>query len=345
MSFRQAVSTSGFILSSILLNAAVAEPLSIVSFGGPNQQAQIKAFYTPFQAATKIKVDAISYNGDYSQIEQAHETGSPRWDLVEVESPELLRGCEAGVFEKISWTKLGNATQFVPGAVSRCGAAIFVWSTVLAVKNGANTPKDWAQFWDVKKFPGKRGMRKGAKYNLEFALLADGVKPNQIYEVLSTADGVDRAFRKLQQLKPNIVWWEAGDQPQQWLQAGQVSASTAYSGRVALAKQKGVPIQAVWHDSIYDFDSWAIVKGSPNREAALKFLESALKPERQAVFAEAMSYGPTLYDAIPKVKSKFQADLPTSPANMVQGISLDVVFWALYGDKLEKRFSSWVAAK
>src|SRR3989344_4878589 len=66
------------------------------------------------------------------------------------------------------------------------------------------TPTSWADFWDTKKIPGKRGMRKGARYNLEFALMADGVKPADVYKVLATKDGADRAFKKLTELKPNI---------------------------------------------------------------------------------------------------------------------------------------------
>jgi putative spermidine/putrescine transport system substrate-binding protein len=98
---------------------------------------------------------------------------------VEVESPEVLRGCEEGVYEKIDPKLIGGKAAFLPGTVSECGVGIFVWSTAIAynadkLKTG---PTSWADFWDVKKFPGKRGLRKGAKYTLEFALLADGVKP------------------------------------------------------------------------------------------------------------------------------------------------------------------------
>jgi hypothetical protein len=87
-------------------------------------------------------------------------------------------------------------------------------------------PTTWADFWDTKKIPGKRAMRKGARYNLEFALMADGVKPADVYKVLATKDGADRAFKKLTELKPSIQWWEAGAQPPQFLVAGDVVMAT-----------------------------------------------------------------------------------------------------------------------
>lgn len=74
--------------------------------------------------------------------------------------------------------------------------------------NWPRQPASWADFWDVDKYPGKRGLRKRAVYNLEFALLADGVKVEDVYRVLSTPTGVERAFAKLSELKPHIQWWD-----------------------------------------------------------------------------------------------------------------------------------------
>ncbi|WP_187172480.1 extracellular solute-binding protein, partial [Enterococcus faecium] len=132
-------------------------------------------------------------------------------------------------------------------------------------------PKGWADFWDVKTFPGKRGMRKGARYNLEFALMADGVPVKDVYKVLATKDGQNRAFKKLDQLKPNIQWWEAGAQPPQFLVAGDVVMSTAFNGRIDAAQREGKNLKVVWNGSIYDLDYWAIPKGSPNKALAEQY--------------------------------------------------------------------------
>src|SRR3546814_1538036 len=123
------------------------------------------------------------------------QTHNVVWDVVEVETGDLGRGCDEGLYEQLDWSHIGQKSDFIPEAVRRCGIGAFVWSTVLAY-NGKllkTAPTSWADFWNVKKFPGKRGMRKGARYNLEFALMADGVAPKDVYKVLGTPEGVDRA--------------------------------------------------------------------------------------------------------------------------------------------------------
>lgn len=156
---------------------AWAEYVTVISFGGANKEAQETAFYKPFKSATGNRVVHGSYNGDLAKLKRMVEISHVSWDVVEVEAPELARGCEEGLFEKLDMAKVGDPADFVPGAVQPCGVGIFVWTTLLAYNPGkvAGSPQGWADFWDVKKFPGKRGLRWGAKYSLEFALMADGV--------------------------------------------------------------------------------------------------------------------------------------------------------------------------
>ena len=225
---------------SLLAGAAHAD-VTVISFGGTNQKAQAKAFYEPYAKATGSKVVPGEYNGEQAKIKAMVEAKNVSWDVVEVESPELARGCEEGLYEKLDYSKIGPKADFVPAAVTDCGIGIFVWSTILAYNSDTlkTAPTSWADFWDLKKFPGKRGMRKGAKFTLEFALVADGVKPDEVYKVLGTKAGVERAFKKLDRIKSSIQWWEAGAQPPQLLAAGDVVMTTAYNGRIATAQKEG----------------------------------------------------------------------------------------------------------
>ncbi|PXX50363.1 putative spermidine/putrescine transport system substrate-binding protein [Aquitalea magnusonii] len=333
------------VVAACCAQTALAGDLTVISFGGANKAAQEKAYYAPFTKATGIKVVGGEYNGEMAKVKAMVDTKSVSWDVLEVESPELARGCDEGMFEKLDYSKIGNKADFVPGAAQSCGVGIFVWSTVLAynadkLKVG---PTSWKDFWDVKKFPGKRGMRKGAKYTLEVALMADGVAPKDVYKVLATPAGVDRAFKKLDQLKPNIQWWEAGAQPPQYLVSGDVVMSSAYNGRIANTQKEGKNLKIVWNGGMYDFDSWAIPKGSPNKDAALKFIAFASKPENQKVYSQNIAYGPTNKKAVPLLDSKLVADLPTAPQNIKSGVAVDVAFWADFGESLEQRFNAWAA--
>ena len=240
--------------------------------------------------------------------------------------------------------KLGKKENYVPGAIQTCGVGFFVWSTVLAYNADKlkSAPTGWADFWNTEKFPGKRGLRKGAKYTLEFALMADGVAPKDVYKVLASKDGQDRAFKMLDKLKPSIQWWEAGAQPPQFLQSGDVVMSSAYNGRIA-AVQKESNLKVVWTGGVYDFDSWAIPKGAKNAEEAKKFIAYTLKPEQQKTYSENIAYGPANTQAVSLLTADNQKNMPTTPENIKDQVQLSVSFWTDNGESLEQRFNAWAA--
>lgn len=324
---------------------AMAAALTVISFGGAGKSAQDKAYYRPFQRATGIKVIGAEYNGEMAKIKAMVDSRSVSWDVVEVEPAALARGCDEGLFEKLDYSKIGKPADFLAGAVQSCGIGMNVWSIVLAYNADKlkGTPAGWKDFWDVKAFPGKRGLRKGAQDNLEFALLADGVAPKDVYKVLATPTGVDRAFRKLDQLRPNIQWWEAGSQPPQFLVSGDVVMSSAYNGRISEARKEGKNLKAVWNGSVYNYDYWAIPKGSPRKDDALKFIRFATQPANQKVYADTIDYGVTHRKAIQMLDATRSRDLPTSPRNLAVALSEDTAFWVDRSEELEQRFNAWVA--
>jgi len=323
---------------------AMAADLTVISFGGANKAAQEKAFYAPWEKTGSGKIIAGEYNGEMAKVKAMVDTKSVNWDLVEVESPELARGCDEDMFEEIDPAILGKKEDYVPGAIQTCGVGFFVWSTVLAYNADKlkTAPTGWADFWNTEKFPGKRGLRKGAKYTLEFALMADGVAPKDVYKVLASKDGQDRAFKMLDKLKPSIQWWEAGAQPPQFLQSGDVVMSSAYNGRIA-AVQKESNLKVVWTGGVYDFDSWAIPKGAKNADEAKKFIAYTLKPEQQKTYSENIAYGPANSQAVSLLTADNQKNMPTTPENIKDQVQLSVSFWTDNGESLEQRFNSWAA--
>jgi putative spermidine/putrescine transport system substrate-binding protein len=331
--------------AALSLPALAQQQITVVNFGGANANAQKKAFYEPYEK-TGTKIVAVEYNGEQAKIKVMVDTRNVTWDVVEVESPDAARGCDEGLFEKLDYGRIAPKSDFLPAAVGDCGVGIFVWSTVMAydgdkLKVG---PRTWADFWDTKKFPGKRGMRKGARYNLEFALMADGVKPADVYRTLATKAGADRAFRKLGELKSSIQWWEAGAQPPQFLVAGDVVMSTVFNGRIDAANREGKNLVIGWTGGIYDLDYWVIPKGDPNKDAALKFIAFASTPAAQAEYARNIAYGPTNTKALARLDAKTLANLPTSPANAKDALQFNVKFWADQGEDLEKRFAAWATS-
>ncbi|WP_028694770.1 ABC transporter substrate-binding protein [Pseudomonas cremoricolorata] len=320
--------------------------LTVVSHGGANKAAQVKAFYQPYSEKTGTRIIADEFNGEMAKVKVQVDTRNVAWDVVEMEMPELARACDEGLLEPIGEDPAFQQlqSQLLDGAVQSCGVGFFVWSTVLAYNADKLkvAPTGWADFWNIEKIPGKRGLRKGAKYTLEFALMADGVEPKDVYALLETKAGQDRAFAKLDALKPYIQWWEAGAQPPQYLASGDVVMSSAYNGRIA-AVQNESNLRIVWNGGIYDMDAFTIPKGAKNSEEGKRFIQSVLQPAAQTAYAQQIAYGPVNREAVSMVDAERRHNMPTDQANLAHQVAISASFWADHGDQLEQRFNAWAA--
>ena len=336
------------VLGALSLTAAPAvaqDSLSVMSFGGAYQEAQRKAVFETYTATTGVKIDEQEYGGEIAKIAAMIESGNTTIDVVDVDAPTLLQGCDEGIFETIDWSQIGDKADWLSGTTSDCGVGTIVYSTSLAYNAATleSGPTALADLFDTAKFPGKRGLWKNPATNLEFALLADGVPVDQVYEVLGTPEGLDRAFAKLDTIKDSIVWWEAGAQAPQLLASGEVVMTTAWNGRIHNANKEGQDFRIVWDNQILDSNYWAIPKGAKNIEASMAFIRYAVEPEVLAATTKYIPYGPVRASAAPFVTPEDAANLPTSPENLTVALTLDDAFWADNGDEIRKRFTTWLA--
>lgn len=348
MTLRTLTLTSALIGTlGLSIGGAAARDLTVVSWGGNFQDAQRQIFFQPFSQAENRPVLDEAWDGGFGVLQSRVMAGAPVWDVVQVEAEELALGCEDGLFEPIDWSRIeGGEAAFLPAAVSECGVGAIVWSTAIAYDGDliSDGPQSWADFWDVEAFPGNRGLRRGPKYTLEFALMADGVAAGEVYDVLATEEGVDRAFAKLDELRDNIVWWEAGAQPLQLLASGEVAMTAAYNGRVTgINRAEGRNFEVVFPGSIYAIDSWVVLAGAENADAGQDFIAFASDPARMAELPEFIAYGQPRADAAALVPEEYRADLPTEPANLEDALALDVNFWVDNSEALTQRFNAWLA--
>jgi len=330
---------------TLLAAAAHAQDLTVVGAGGALQDAERKAYFEPFAEKFGVKLTEDTYTGEQAKIRAMVLSKNVTWDVIQLDNAEMITGCEEGLYEKLDWPKIGDPDDFLPVAVHPCGVGAFAWSFLFTYDQNriAEGPKTWAEFWDLAKWPGKRGMRASARLTLEAALLADGVKPEDLYKILATSEGLDRAFAKLDKIKSNIVWWNAGAEPIERLAAGDVAVTTAFNGRVSSANQSGKHFALVWDGQMYGQDYWGIVAGSPHKELAEKFIAFANDPEVQSKFPEYITYGVLNKKAISMVKPEIAESMPTSAANLKNAISFDASFWAENDAALTARFEAWRA--
>jgi putative spermidine/putrescine transport system substrate-binding protein len=335
----------GAALICAALPAAAADQLTVISFGRADRAALAAAYIDPFAKVRGIAVQSLSYDGQVTELTQMVSSGATVWDVMQVESRTLQQGCQQGLFEKLDPARVPPAADLIPGALSECGVGIFTWAQALAYSDQLReAPQSWADFWDLRRFPGKRGLRRSAKYTLEIALMADGVEPKNVYATLSTEAGVARAFRKLEQIRKDTVWWEAAPQPSELISAGIVNMSSGYSLWFDPDQPRNRHTRIVWRQSLYDIDSWAIPKGTHKRDEAYRFIAFASSPERQKVLSEQLNYGPTNRSAVELLPARLAGSLPSSTPNLSGALRIDTTFWIEHGDALERRFNAWAPA-
>ena len=353
---------SAFLFAAgVLLSATVASAgdLTVVSWGGAYTKSQIEAFHKPWMTNTGHRILAEDYSGGLAEVKAQVLAGSVTWDVIDVEVAEGLLGCDEGFLEEIDPSILPPAPDgtpaeedFLEGTISPCLIGSVVSSMVVAYDREKLSPEPATihDFFDLERFPGRRGMRRSPKINLEIALVADGVAPDQVHAVLATAQGLDRAFARLDSIKEHVVWWETGAQPPQLLADGEVVMSTAYNGRIfnAIALE-GRPLAIIWDAQVMEAGYWAIPKGAPNRDLALDFIAFASIPEHMAVQASWISYAPVRRSAAEMVGAyhsnpdlDMQPHMPTSPDNTTTAIWHDAEFWADHLDELNDRFNVWL---
>ena len=338
--------------------ARAQETITVVSWGGSYARASVKAYHQRFTAETGIEIRLEEYNGGLAQIRAQAETEYVVWDVIDIEAGDALLGCDEGLLEEADYESLPAAPDgtpatedFVEGYDMDCGVKMLIYSTVLAYNSSLypeRKPERMEDLFDLKTFPGRRGLRRAPNGNLEFALLADGVPADQIYETLSSKEGIDRAFRKLDTIKKEVLWWEAGAQPPQMLADGEVAMSIAWNGRIFNAQVlERQPLSIVWDGQLMGAGYLAIVAGTARPEAARRFLAFASSTQSLANLTRYISYGPMRRSALALVdKHEIGIDMrphmPNAPDNAKRAIIENPEWWADHQDELNERFAAWL---
>ncbi|MET3616184.1 putative spermidine/putrescine transport system substrate-binding protein [Rhizobium aquaticum] len=335
------LSTSVAALSAGL---ASADQITFVSQGGAYQEAQTKAILDPVAKLLSITVNQDSIPDAWPVLKTQTAGGKPTWDVIDTPPQDCIRGGKQGMIEPLDFSKIPNAEKMPAAYKSPYSVAYEFYSSVLAYnkeKFGKNPPKSWADFWNVKDFPGTRALRNHPLATLEAALLADGVPADKLYPL-----DVDRAFKKLDEIKPYVtVWWSSGAQSAQLLADGEVDMEMAWNGRVAAVAKEGAPVTYTFNQGFLQYTSLCILKGAPNLAIAVKFINAAMTPEIQANFPAYIDYGPGNPEAYKtgKISPERAAQMPSSPDNAAKQVLIAEEWWSSpEGEAAQKRWANFV---
>jgi putative spermidine/putrescine transport system substrate-binding protein len=326
----------------VITERSVAQTRTIFvnTWGGSWTAAEEQAFFKPFSEHTGIKVKTVA-PVSYAKLKAQVQSGNYEWDITAITQADVLRADREGLLEPIDYS-IVKKDKLYPNATYANGLSYCALGTNLAYRRDKfpqGGPKSWADFWDVKKFPGNRSMLNNPVRTLQFALVADGVPVDKVFPI-----DIDRAFRKLDQIKPHIkVWWTQGNQSQQLMRDGEVDMMVMWNARASELAQQGLPVELVWHGATITTTTWCVAKGAPNKKLAWEFLQFAVQAKPQAEFANKLYYGPTNPEAFKFIPSEVARQLPTYSENAKVTIKPDTVWEAEHTAQITERFTQWLA--
>ena len=338
--------------------------LVIVSWGGAYSASQQKAYHDPYmEKYPQVKiVNDDSSNEAVPKLRAMNEAGNVTWDLVDVVAADAIRACDDGLALEVDindiLAKAPDGTKasadFGDLLVSPCFIPQIVYSVTFGYRSDLvkEPMTGLCDVFDLAKFPGKRSLEKQPIYNVEWALLCDGVDADDIYDVLGKKEGVERALKKLDTIKSEIIWWSKGAETPQRLADGEVVVGSTYNGRLfSLIEEKKQPVAMLWDWQIFDLDGWIIPKGISDEklEAVKHYLYFATDTQRLADQAKYISYGPARNSSAPLVGKHAELGIdmaphmPTDPNNAKNVLLYNFDFWADKRDEIDEQFQAWLS--
>lgn len=341
--------------SSPGIGHAASSEITFTTWTGPYMRSQMLGFVRPYEQETGIKVNVEHYAGGINEVRDQVESANVVWDVVDLTQADSLRACEEGLLENLEGVALPDGLDgtpykedFVEGALNSCGVGVIVWATAFAYDKGkfdVSAPSTISDFFNTDKYPGSRAIRNDPTVVMEWALIADGVAPGDVYSTLETEEGVERAFKVMDSIKSGLRLWDNGREPVRLLNSGDVAMSSVWATTGAMAsREAGANFSIVWDGRVIELDLFGIPKDSPNRAAAVDFIRYASSSRSLARMVGFMPNGPTRKSSLKLLNEATLAQLPNNPnikSNIV--ISSDANWWSENHARLEEAFDTWLA--
>ena len=361
-------------ISFVLSITSSAFAVTVVSWGGAYTNSQKLGYGDPAAAKLGFPINWVDYSGGLSEIKAQKEAGAITWDIIDVYAMDTINGCDEGLFVEFDFDNdfgpgsdgVKASEDFFAPMPSKCAVGNILYSWNFAYNDetiGSKKPKKVKDFFNTKKFPGKRGIYNSPLAFLEVALAADGIKPGKggakIYEALNTEAGVARAMNKIKALceDPNggCVFWSAGAKPPELLMSGEVVMATGWNGRFFNAIMDGAPLVQVWDGQGLDYQYMVQVKGGPNdaNGKAMAALKEMMSTEGLAGSAKHIAYAPFRKSSLAVIKAgepwykdgktNMMPEMPSSKRNTKNYFLVDALYWADNGTELGEMYEAMKA--
>jgi putative spermidine/putrescine transport system substrate-binding protein len=328
--------------------AAIAADGEVVfaSWGGSFQDALRSSMLKPAATALKVTVKEDTTNG-IQDVRAQISAGAVAWDVTEQDLPSCETLKREGKLEPIDYSTV-DTTGIPEGLINSHYVGFINFTKVISYRKdvfGDNGPSNWAEFWDTEKFPGKRGMHGKVNYNLEAAMMADGVPMAEVYDTLATDEGMARAWAKLAEIAPKVtVWYRGGSQSAQLLRDGEVDMIHMGHNRVESVMGSGIDVAYAFDGGTMDVDCLLVPKGAPNKANAMRLINELLSAKSQARLAMTMPLGPVNAGAFDTgiIPKEAAININTHPSNYDKQLLVDPNFYIGQLGELTEEFDTLI---
>lgn len=354
--FKSFISIFSLLVIGLVSNTLLAdERITIGTWGGSYEKAQQTALFDPFENETDILINTIRYNGGEEILKSEIVP-----DVIDMTLEDAVHACNQGLLHKLKLSSIVKTDvvefkakkDFIGDALLPCGIAHLSYSTLIAYderKFSGEKPQRIKDFFDTKRFPGKRALHKKPSEILEWALIAEGVPVDQVYNLLSTERGLRLAFRRLDSIRDDIIWWEHSKEAAVLLKSGKAVMASGYNGRFFNAQLNGAPITMIWDAQIIDWNVWVIPKSKNKKRTKLgsDFIRFVTQTDKMVKLAEIIPYGPSRKSALKRIGLHAEGfsmrdHLPTAKHHLDRAIFRDATWYASTLELRNARFWDWL---
>lgn len=307
--------------------AAQTREIVVVNWGGDAVPAMTRAWAEPFnRSAGGLRATVDGGGPSSARLKAMVDSGRVTWDVVD---RNLIAGLELGrqnLLEKIDYSIVDRG-KLRPEHAGEWAAGSYIYANVLTYRKdafGGRTPTTWADFWNIRDFPGKRTLRKHIDGQLEAALLADGVAPDKLYPL-----DVKRALDKIRSIKQHTFFWSTGAESQQLFRDREVVMGGLWNTRAQVARtESNGAVDFTFNQGSAWVGAWLVPRGNPAGRDVHRFIASAQDPAGQVELFKALGNGPVNPAAAAMVPAELKPLDPGSPENYAKQIPANAEWYA-----------------
>ncbi|ESY16403.1 ABC transporter substrate-binding protein [Mesorhizobium sp. LNJC394B00] len=298
------LATAGVLAMPSILRAQ-DKSLKVGVYGGYFKKSFDEHVFPDFTKATGIAVESVAEPTGEAwlvQLEQASKAGQAPADLSMMSQTSTLKGQSTELWTPLDTSKFKHYNDLLPRFVNKypdgrvAGIGAVAWWITLVSNTDVykDAPTSWETLWDNAN-EDKLGLLALASNSFLLEVTAKTFMGGT--NALDTEDGLNKAFEKLAELKPNVrLWYRDEAQFEQALKSGEIPMGQYYHDVTGLAVADGFHVRSTFpkEGGIQDSGNWVLSRASTKVDEAHAFIDYMSQPSMQGLMSRKVGTTPTL---------------------------------------------------